>query len=85
MTTDTESWKDDVDTYVADVSQAFIDWKADLDALELELGLDDIAGAVKGITDESDNLTEALTGKDGVINALGQELTKVGEVTSAWA
>ena len=85
MTTDTESWKDDVEAYVSNVSQAFTDWKSDLDTLEIELGLNDIAGAVDEITTASDELTEALTGKEGVINALGQELTKVGEVTSAWA
>lgn len=87
MVFNTEQWKVDVARYVGEVSGAFKQWKTDLDNLKLKTELDDLAGKTKEITTESDNLRKTLIGEDGksgVVGALGEELTKVGEITLAY-
>lgn len=81
----TETWKSEVEDYVADVSSAFVDWKSELDGLEIEVGLDNIETAVSEITEASEDLTEELTKDGGVIDSLGEELDAVSEITEAWA
>ena len=87
MTTSTELWMSNVDIYMGNVRGAFSQWKTSLEGLEgqtIGKKLDELASKTKNITDKTDALRLMLTKEDGVINALGLELTAVNNVTLAY-
>lgn len=85
MTTDTESWKLAVETYIQEVSGAFAEWEEAVENLTVLTNLTDISGAVSGITSESEELLKLLTGEGGIIDTIKSEFDEVSKVTSAWA
>ena len=84
----TETWKEAVNTYSNEAKQTLVDWYAKVDEIANKTGLDNIAGKVKAITDESEALKIALLGEDGksgVIQAIKDELTAVSNLTGGYA
>lgn len=84
----TETWKEAVNTYSDEAKQTLVDWYAKVDEIANKTGLDNIAGKVKAITDESEALKTALLGEDGksgVIQAIKDELTAVSNLTGGYA
>lgn len=84
----TETWKEAVNTYSNEAKQTLVDWYAKVDEIANKTGLDNIAGKVKAITDESEALKTALLGEDGksgVIQAIKDELTAVSNLTGGYA
>jgi hypothetical protein len=61
----TETWKEAVNTYSNEAKQTLVDWYAKVDEIANKTGLDNIAGKVKAITNESEALKIALLGEDG--------------------
>jgi hypothetical protein len=87
MVTDTSSWKSSVDLYLSGSTAAFNEWADVIATIKETTGddLNDLAQNVSDITDESNLLTEQLTGEDGLINDLQDELTAVSDVAEAYA
>ena len=84
----TETWKEAVNTYSNEAKQTLVDWYAKVDEIANKTGLDNIAGKVKAITDQSEALKTALLGEDGksgVIQAIKDELTAVSNLTGGYA
>ncbi len=88
MINQSEDWKTDVTGYVEDVSGAFKQWQKDIDTINEEIGLDDLATKVESVVTQSENLLNILTGKDGeqgLIDRLGAEATAVLNLTGQYA
>ena len=87
MTLETDKWMNAVNDYVDECEDKFIEWQKVIQDVETYAGvdLDNLAGAVKGITDESKTLEKTLTDpKNGVIKGLNDELNSVRTVTEAY-
>ena len=83
MTYETEKWMNAVKQYAGDVAQAFKDYDADLEEIELyTIGKDasEVASQTEAIVRNSDELTEAITKEGGVIDALEAEINTVQDL-----
>ena len=87
MVTDTSSWKNSVDLYLSGSTTAFNEWADVIATIKETTGgdLSSLASNVNDIADESDLLAEQLTGEDGLIDDLKDELTAVSDVAKAYA
>ena len=88
MTIETSDWKNAVQEYTNDATNALIDWYAKVDEIANKTGLDNIANKVKQVTDESDKLKDKIlgtNGEPGVIQALADELNAVSNLTGGYA
>ncbi len=84
----TDDWAAAVDDYVAQVQDAFADWEEQVaDIRENTVGedLDNLKELVDGVTDASDELAEAITEDNGLLDALEAEIEDVNNLTSAYA
>ena len=87
MTTQTETWMTKVDGYMGNVRGAFKLWNdqmANLEGQTIGKSLDDLASKTSNITSKSEELKNKLLGDNGVIAALGLELTAVQGITAAY-
>jgi hypothetical protein len=82
----TEEWKDSVTNYLAECEGAFNEWEGVVSEISKTTGLDlgTLATKVDDITKASQGLVEELTGENGVIKTLENELTAVSNVTNAY-
>ena len=87
MVKNTEEWKIQVDSYITDVTSAFSNWSQAMSTVKNTTGKDltELANNVSSITDENDKLAnEILNEENGVLTALQEELTAVGDLTTAY-
>ena len=87
MTTQTEHWMSNVDAYIGQVRNAFSGWEGQMSKLRGETvgkDLTELTKKTSDLTKKSDELKNKLTGKDGLIDALGKELEAVVNVTNAY-
>ena len=88
MKIETRNWKDAVQKYSGEATATLGAWYNEVDKIAKKTGLDDIAGKVKSVTDESNALKKAVLGEDGksgVVGALKDELTAVSNLTGGYA
>jgi hypothetical protein len=87
MTTKTDTWSQAVNTYMANATTAFSDWASTVAKVKETTGEDltTLSSKVGAIVTENNNLTDALSGEDGVIAQMEAELTAVNNLTSAYA
>lgn len=101
MVQDTASWKDDVDLYLSQAADAFIQWQDGINTIAEEVGIplttigssvgdvvnqfNALKDRVKDVTDESKLLREQIIGEDGIIVAVKDEMKAVVDVTKKYA
>lgn len=88
MTQNTEEWMFNVDSYVEGVKVAFGEWEAQMAQIEEETigpDLDALTERTQTLTTKSQKLADTILGKNGVLNAIEQEVTQVAELTGAYA
>ena len=83
MTGNAESWKDAVVDYVGQVDTAFTQWKDNI-AKNVSPAVEGLEGKVSAVVTASENFAEALTGDDGVIKQLEEEIKQVGLLTDEY-
>jgi hypothetical protein len=76
-----ESWKKAVVDYVGQVDTAFTQWKDNI-AKNVSPAVEGLEGKVSAVVTASENFTKALTGKDGLIAQLKEELNQVTLLTN---
>lgn len=77
FTNDVSTWKQEVDSYIVDSDKLLTGWNDKVDQVAKDNKLDDIASQVGDIEEAADKAKNALTGKDGLLKALQEELDKV--------
>ena len=88
MTYNTENWKNSIDSYVNEVKTVFGEWESQMEVISTDTigsNLDNLKEKTNDIVTKNDELTKSITKKDGVIDALGAELTAVSGVTLEYA
>jgi hypothetical protein len=84
MTTQTQLWMSNVDTYVAGVEAAMGRYEAGVDKIEQSVGTDlaTLKTKTEDIKKENEALTKSITDPDkGLIKAIKDEITEVGKLT----
>lgn len=88
MKVETRTWKEAVSQYTGEATETLAGWYDKVDEIASKTGLDNIANKVNNVTTESQNLKNTILGVDGdkgVIGALKDELTAVGDLTGGYA
>lgn len=87
MVYSTEDWMYATDEYLDLVEEAFVDWRDQVNEILEEAvgGMDSLTDATQEVVDKSNELTEALVGEDGVIDAIEAQINAVADVTSTYA
>lgn len=88
MKIETRTWKDAVSQYTGEATATLAGWYDKVDEIAAKTGLDNIANKVNNVTTESQNLKDTILGVNGdkgVIGALKDELTAVGDLTGGYA
>lgn len=88
MKIETRTWKEAVSQYTGEATETLAGWYDKVDEIAAKTGLDNIANKVNNVTTESQNLKDTILGVDGdkgVIGALKDELTAVGDLTGGYA
>ena len=83
----TEEWKDAVDDYTKQASEAFGEWKTAVDGIATETGtsLGNLNTNLLNLTNQSDALATAMTEDGGVIDSLDNALDTVVDSTEKYA
>lgn len=81
----TEELKSAVNDYADQSAGILKEWADTVKETIDGSGLDDVNQAVSGIVFDSEKLTEVLSGEDGLISKLNEEIDKVKESTSEYA
>ena len=81
----TEELKSAVNDYADQSAGILKEWADTVKETIDDSGLDDVNKAVSGIVSDSEKLTEVLSGEDGLISKLNEEIDKVKESTSEYA
>ena len=87
MVNNTEEWKVKVDDYIKGATEAFNGWSEVVATVKETTGKDltELASNVSSITTANTALADELTNdEDGVIKAMQEELTEVGNLTTAY-
>ena len=87
MIGDASEWQNAVDTYFTNAGNSLEAWNKKCTEIAEASGLNDLSGAVKAITTESENLLKTLVGdgdNEGLIKGLQDQLDKVKEITEAY-
>ena len=88
MTYRTEDWKNAVENYVKDTNLAFDGWEETIRRIKEETvgnNLDELALKTSSITSASDALAQSVLKDGGLLDALKEEITQVGNVTIKYA
>ena len=84
MIYNTETWKTEVNNYVAEVSKAFAAWESAIKPLNESI-LGGLSNKVGDIVDESKELSKILgDGKTGLIYQMGEEASAVSKLTTEY-
>lgn len=82
----TETWKNEVDRYVDDVTQAFEDWDKDMDRIAGQMGLGgDLEGLEKAVSDVTKESEELSIELDNVVGKIETEIEAVDAATATYA
>jgi LysM repeat protein len=84
----TGEWKVAVNGYLGEVKLAFQEWETQMETISEETigkDLEELKNKTDDITKASEELKDALTKKDGVIDTLGSEADAVAAVTEKYA
>lgn len=87
MTTQTQKWMQNVDVYVQGVEASMDRYQQGIDRVEEYAGLDldSLKTKTQNIKDENKALAKSITEKDGLLDAMKDEITEVGNLTREYA
>lgn len=86
MTTKTDEWSTAVNSYMSGATAAFSKWGSTVSEVKATTGADltSLSANVQSVVSENEALADALTGEDGVIAKMEEELTAVNKLTTAY-
>ena len=84
ITASTEEWKNTINQYFDEADMRRDEWTETSKTATAITGIEDIGKAVDDVTNSSNILTEALTGENGLIEAMAEQTTAASELSSAF-
>lgn len=79
-----EELKYSVEDYLSESRSVISSWSQDVKTALDESGMSDFDQAVQDVKDASDDLNEAITGEDGLLDAMDKQIEAANNVTSAY-